>query len=49
MATARGILAGAVSAPNTAGLGFGGYAPGATAATEEFTGGTIIQTLTTST
>jgi hypothetical protein len=36
MTTARRILGGAVSAPNTAGLGFGGYAPGSTAATEEF-------------
>ena len=37
MATARRILGGAVTAPNSAGLGFGGYGP-TTAATEEFTG-----------
>ena len=39
MATARRILGGAATAPNAAGLGFGGYGP-TTAATEEFTGET---------
>ena len=37
MALARRILGGAATAPNSAGLGFGGYGP-TTAATEEFTG-----------
>ena len=39
LATARRILGGAVTAPNSAGLGFGGYGP-TTNATEEFTGET---------
>ena len=43
MATARRILAGAVSAPNSAGLGFGGYGP-TTAATEEFTDTVVSST-----